>query len=50
VSGPERGNIWLDARAGYEGITPVIGPDGNSVSFAAWYMSWLDAALEGRLK
>ena len=48
VSGPERGHIWVDARAGDAGIAPE--PDGNGKrrSFSSWYTSWLDAALEGR--
>lgn len=48
VTGPERGHIWLDGRAGDEGISPVRDHDGNRVSFSRWYTSWLDAALEGR--
>lgn len=61
VSGPERGHIWEDGRAGDGGIlpeTPVKGPhdvegyllipkDGSRhrMSFFAWYGRWLDSSL-----
>ena len=34
--------------AGDQGIVPVTDREGGRLSFAAWYVSWLDAALDGR--
>jgi hypothetical protein len=48
VSGPERGNIWLDARAGDGGITPVSAHSNQRVTFLEWYCSWLQSALTFR--
>lgn len=42
VTGPERGNVWMDSRGSDEGISPVTDARGNHVTFAEWYMTWLD--------
>jgi len=46
VSGPERGQVWLDGRASDEGIGPEHGPDGQRLTFEAWYSQWLEDALK----
>ena len=44
VSGPERGHVWLDARAGDGGIGPES-KNGERMSFADWYLDWLSKPL-----
>ncbi len=46
--GPEYGNIWIDGRASDGGIAPVLGADGQRLSFGEWYEDWLEAAAEGQ--
>lgn len=46
VSGPEKGNIWLDDRADWQGIYPVASEHDRRVSFLKWYRSWLDDQLD----
>ncbi|MER7277323.1 SMI1/KNR4 family protein [Dactylosporangium sp. NPDC000244] len=41
VTGPERGNIWLDHRADGRGLTPAWLPHHRRVAFAQWYHEWL---------
>ncbi|MEU7643271.1 SMI1/KNR4 family protein [Streptomyces huasconensis] len=45
LTGPERGTMWHDARAAAEGALPVefVGRPGR-VTFAAWYLHWLNRA------
>ncbi|WP_351222807.1 SMI1/KNR4 family protein [Streptomyces sp. NPDC002133] len=45
VTGPQRGTMWDDVRAVGEGVVPV-GRRGTTgpVSFAEWYLNWLDGA------
>jgi hypothetical protein len=40
VSGPERGNIWIDDRAGDNGIYPC------GRTFSTWYETWLEDSLQ----
>jgi hypothetical protein len=47
VTGPQRGNVWKDGRAGTEGVYPMWVGDREGVSFADWYEGWLDAELGG---
>lgn len=48
VNGPEYGNIWIDDRASNGEIVPLEdGVSGGRVTFGSWYMSWLNAELEG---
>jgi hypothetical protein len=42
VTGPQRGNVWMDSRGSEEGIYPVTDAQGGHVTFAEWYMTWLD--------
>ncbi|MFF3767634.1 SMI1/KNR4 family protein [Streptomyces sp. NPDC001922] len=44
VSGPERGTVWDDVRAVGEWIVPRERSDGSRVSFADWYLDWLERA------
>lgn len=47
LTGKERGNVWIDARASEAGIYPVNYHNGQSTtSFLDWYMLWLDKSLE----
>ncbi|MFE0137003.1 SMI1/KNR4 family protein [Streptomyces sp. NPDC059037] len=42
VTGPERGTMWDDVRAAGEGVLPVRHKDKERVTFAEWYLHWLD--------
>lgn len=45
VSGPARGQMWDDPRVDDLDLRPVVGPDGSTpMTFAAWYLRWLEAA------
>lgn len=44
VSGPDRGGIWSDGRAGDVDLAPVSGRDGHILGFAQWYLEWLAQA------
>jgi len=59
VTGPERGNMWLDDTANDEGVIPLKKGDPDQggwtdlsddpkerLSFAAWYEGWLDESLK----
>lgn len=43
VSGPERGSMWLDERPG-DGTFSPLGEPQSRVSFAAWYLNWLETS------
>jgi hypothetical protein len=43
VTGPERGNIWLDDRANDGGLLPHES-GARRVTFGAWYLDWLATA------
>ncbi len=45
VTGPEAGRMWHDATADYGGWEPIVDRSGAHLSFGAWYLRWLDAAL-----
>jgi len=44
VNGPQKGLIWNDGRADDAGIEPLCDPSGRQMTFADWYLDWLDAA------
>jgi hypothetical protein len=45
VTGPQRGTMWDDVRAVGEGVVPVeLQGKTGPVSFAEWYLNWLDHA------
>jgi hypothetical protein len=41
VTGPARGQMWLDGRCSDQGFSPM------GVSFLDWYERWLDSTLAG---
>jgi hypothetical protein len=41
VTGPARGTMWIDSRAGDAGFIPL------NATFLQWYERWLDDALAG---
>jgi len=41
VTGPGRGQMWLNGRAGDFGFSPM------GVDFLGWYERWLDSTLAG---
>ncbi|WP_406698028.1 SMI1/KNR4 family protein [Singulisphaera sp. Ch08] len=45
IHGEQRGFVWDDLRADNAGIAPVLDESGEPVTFADWYMSWLDSSL-----
>lgn len=47
VTGPERGNMWIDVRAGDEGIAPLVNETllGRRQTFLEWYQAWLAEAM-----
>lgn len=44
VTGPERGNVWHDARPEQGPVTPHT-RKGKRLSFSEWYELWLDTSL-----
>jgi tetratricopeptide (TPR) repeat protein len=44
VSGPARGQVWVDERIENCGFSPLIDADGTPLGFARWYRDWLDKA------
>lgn len=45
VSGIEKGNMWVDARATDEGIYPVQSETKSRYNFAEWYNEWMAESL-----
>lgn len=41
ISGPARGQIWLDSRIDHNGIEPVFDDDDEFATFGTWYDQWL---------
>jgi len=44
ISGPERGRIWSDNRVDEEDLKPLLDDNGAPMTFARWYLSWLEEA------
>jgi hypothetical protein len=44
VSGSEAGRIWSDDRIDGVGLAPLLDEAGRPVTFARWYLDWLDRA------
>lgn len=40
VTGPERGSVWYDDRANFQGMRPLKGSDGKRLSFLEWCRGW----------
>ncbi len=47
IHGGQRGHVWDDLRADQAGIAPVLDESGEPVTFAGWYMGWLDGPPGG---
>lgn len=47
VNGESYGSVWLDGRADYGGLRPIVS-NGVPVSFLEWYLSWLDSLYESK--
>jgi hypothetical protein len=45
VTGPERGRVWRDLRADYDGIVPAQSAGRDRLTFRDWYDDWLDDML-----
>jgi len=45
VSGPERGNVWIDDRPNDGGIHPVNSNSPTGTLFFDWYSTWLDESI-----
>jgi hypothetical protein len=45
VTGPERGNMWIDDRADWMGLYPNHKGGCDRLTFLAWYRMWLDERL-----
>lgn len=45
IHGERRGFVWDDLRADNAGIAPVLDESGEPVTFADWYLGWLDSSL-----
>jgi len=46
VQGPQKGFVWDDDRADRAGLAPVRDPDGRRMTFADWYLAWLQSARD----
>ncbi|MEV7286577.1 SMI1/KNR4 family protein [Streptomyces sp. NPDC093252] len=44
VSGPHRGTMWADDRADESDLEPLLDPGGAPLTFARWYLGWLEEA------
>ncbi|MEU9333534.1 SMI1/KNR4 family protein [Streptomyces sp. NPDC048290] len=44
VSGVHRGTMWSDDRADDQDLAPLLDATGAPLTFARWYLDWLDAA------
>ncbi|MFD9338131.1 SMI1/KNR4 family protein [Streptomyces sp. NPDC060028] len=49
ISGSHRGTIWSDGRADDADLVPLLAPDGQPVTFARWYTTWLEQAERAAL-
>jgi hypothetical protein len=45
IHGDQRGFVWDDNRVDNAGIAPVQDESGEPVTFADWYMGWLDDSM-----
>ncbi|WP_199551877.1 SMI1/KNR4 family protein [Streptomyces sp. N35] len=44
ITGPHRGTMWADDRADEVDLAPRVNDDGTPVTFAQWYVDWLEEA------
>jgi hypothetical protein len=45
IHGEQRGFVWTDFRADNRGVSPVLGGSDEPMTFADWYMTWLDDSM-----
>ena len=45
VTGPERGNMWFDDRADWQGLYPDKKSDRERITFLDWYTAWLEQSI-----
>jgi hypothetical protein len=45
INGEQRGFVWNDFRVDNRGLSPVLGGSGEPMTFADWYMTWLDDSI-----
>lgn len=45
IHGEQRGFVWDDLRVDNAGIAPALDESGGPLTFADWYMAWLDASV-----
>lgn len=45
INGDQKGYIWDDHRVDNAGIAPSLGESGLPLTFADWYMGWLEESL-----
>jgi hypothetical protein len=44
ITGPLRGQMWDDERAGDVDLAPSTANDGSTLTFGHWYLDWLNEA------
>lgn len=44
ITGPHRGQMWDDDRAGDIDLAPGTAADGSALTFGRWYFNWLNDA------
>lgn len=49
VHGPQKGFVWNDDRADRGGLSPVRDANGRRMTFADWYLAWLQSARDDPL-
>lgn len=49
ITGKSKGEIWIDYRDNWGGISPVLDKKGNRQRFDSWYHEWLEEEI-GELK
>jgi hypothetical protein len=45
INGEQRRFVWNDFRVDNRGLSPVLGGSGEPMTFADWYMTWLDDSI-----
>jgi hypothetical protein len=48
IHGEQRGFVWDDRRADHAGIAPVLDAAREPMTFADWYMGWIEDSLNGK--
>ena len=46
ITGKSKGEIWIDYRDNWGGISPVLDAEGNRQKFDTWYYDWLIKEIE----